>query len=110
MDTSFFRNSEVLFISKNDRMTDFLFIAGEISKFCFLECFVNCRVSIVRLIAFLFISVGLCVITGLLLCVLYKSKNQREREYKRIQMKMDELEFSVRNECKQVSRIFWKTL
>ncbi|VDK62047.1 unnamed protein product, partial [Onchocerca ochengi] len=66
----------------------------------FVEYEVSFRVSMMRLVALLFITACLFVI-GLLFYVLYRSKNQRKREYKRIQMKMEELEFSVRNECKQ---------
>lgn len=57
-----------------------------------------------RLVALLFATACLFII-GFLFYVLYRSKNQRKREYKRIQMKMEELEFSVRNECKQVNYI-----
>ncbi|CAG9540417.1 unnamed protein product [Cercopithifilaria johnstoni] len=66
----------------------------------FVEYEVSFRVSMIRLIALLFTTACLFVI-GLLFYVLYRSKNQRKREYKRIQMKMEELEYSVRNECKQ---------
>ncbi|VDK78254.1 unnamed protein product [Litomosoides sigmodontis] len=51
-------------------------------------------------VALLFTTACLFVI-GLLFYILYRNKNQRKREYKRIQTKMKELEFSVRNECKQ---------
>uniref|UniRef100_A0A915PVS6 Sema domain-containing protein n=1 Tax=Setaria digitata TaxID=48799 RepID=A0A915PVS6_9BILA len=66
----------------------------------FLEYEVSFRISMIRLVPLLFTTAFLLFIAWLFY-VLCKNKNRREREYKRIQMKMEELESSVRNECKQ---------
>ncbi|VDM40546.1 unnamed protein product [Toxocara canis] len=61
-----------------------------------------CRLSLSKLLALLCAGITVCTIAFVFACVIYRrKKDEREKDYKRIQLKMEYLEFNVRNECKQ---------
>lgn len=61
------------------------------------------------LLTIIFVLIATCFLTGVILCFIYsKKRNEREKEYKKIQLKMEHLEFNVRNECKQVKYNFFQ--
>ncbi|VDK63949.1 unnamed protein product [Anisakis simplex] len=60
------------------------------------------RLSLSRLLLLLIGGVLVCTIVTVLAFIMYRRKrDEREKDYKRIQLKMEYLEFNVRNECKQ---------
>uniref|UniRef100_A0A915BHS0 Sema domain-containing protein n=3 Tax=Parascaris univalens TaxID=6257 RepID=A0A915BHS0_PARUN len=60
------------------------------------------RLSLAKLVAVLCAAIAVCTLASILACILYRrKKDEREKDYKRIQLKMEYLEFNVRNECKQ---------
>uniref|UniRef100_A0A914CJF6 Sema domain-containing protein n=1 Tax=Acrobeloides nanus TaxID=290746 RepID=A0A914CJF6_9BILA len=60
------------------------------------------RMNLMRLFLILLSGIGILGAAGVLLFLLWKRRsNQHERDYKRIQLQMEQMETNVRNECKQ---------